>query len=96
MVSVEIYTVLPHAAVAFDAVCLRQGTGTGVRAQTLPSMAHPGLAEVTYRSLVAKNTPLTAEMYVLGSYSFLKTLEIQEKQSYLSVTKLKHLQRLSE
>lgn len=44
---------LPHAAVTLDAVRLRQGTGTGVRAQALPSVAHPGLAEITYCSLVA-------------------------------------------
>lgn len=42
---------IPHTAVTFDAVCLGQGTRTGMCAQTLPSMAHPGLAEVTYRSL---------------------------------------------
>lgn len=51
--SVEIHTVLPHAAVTFDTVCISQWTGTGVRAQTLLSVAHPGLAEVTYRPLVA-------------------------------------------
>lgn len=51
---------LPHTAVTFDAVRLRQRTGTCMCAQTLPSMAHPGLAEVTYRSLVAPKKEHTA------------------------------------
>lgn len=66
---VEIPTVLPHAAVAFNAICVRQGTWTGVRAQTLPSMAHPGLAEVTYSSLVDTKKEETLHSPQLPKYS---------------------------
>lgn len=41
-------SMIPHAALTLNAVCIRQGTRTGVSAQTFPAVAHPRFAEVTY------------------------------------------------
>lgn len=41
-------SVIPHTAITLDAVCISQGTHTGVSAQTFPAVAHPSFTEVTY------------------------------------------------
>lgn len=45
-------TMIPNTSLTFDAVCIRQGTGTCMSAQTFPSMAHPSFTEVTHCSLL--------------------------------------------
>lgn len=43
---------IPHTAFTLNTVCLSQRTHTGMSAQTLPAVAHPGFAEVTYCPLM--------------------------------------------
>lgn len=50
----------PNAAVAFNAVCVAERTGAGMGAQALPSVAHPGLTEITYGPLIVTNTTALA------------------------------------
>lgn len=42
-------SVIPHTSITLNAVCISQGTRTGVSAQTFPAVAHPSLAEVAHR-----------------------------------------------
>lgn len=46
-----LFTMFPNAAVTLNAVCVRKRAGAGMGAQALPSMANPGLTEVTYGPL---------------------------------------------
>lgn len=48
------HTVIPHATITLNAVSISQWTHTGVGAQTLPAVAHPGFTEVTYCPLAER------------------------------------------
>lgn len=41
--------VVPYTAFALNAVCIGEGTLTGMGAQTLPAVTDPGFTEVTHR-----------------------------------------------
>ena len=47
-------TMIPDPTLTLYAVCIRQGTHTGVSAQTLPTVAHPSFTEVTHCPLVVQ------------------------------------------
>lgn len=45
---------IPHTPITLNAVGVSQWTHTGVGAQTLPAVAHPGFTEVTYCPLMER------------------------------------------
>lgn len=66
-------SMLPDAAIAFNAVCISEGTGAGVGTETLPPMAHPGFTVITYGSHHAHSSAVNARMLydtVRGLHAF--------------------------